>query len=143
MCNHPYLIEGTEAFNVPPEEAARLRISASGKLQLFDRMLAFLHAHGHRVLVFSQFTTMLNVLEAYMLSRYGAGVCATHMGSMLHPPSTVCRSPLLYRQLPFGSSAFTPCAEQGACLCASTGGRACQEYRVGGMRCAPVGRRKR
>ena len=73
VCNHPYLMEGTEPRNKPLEELNQLRISASGKLQLFDQMLAYLHARGHRVLVFSQFTSMLDVLEAYMLSRYSAG----------------------------------------------------------------------
>ena len=53
VANHPYLIEDTEP---PPasgpgdeERLARLRISASGKLQLLDSLLAQLQERGHRV----------------------------------------------------------------------------------------------
>ncbi len=44
---------------------ARL-IQASGKLMLLDRMLAKLRAQGHRVLLFSQYVIMLDVLEDYI-----------------------------------------------------------------------------
>eukprot|EP00741_Cyanophora_paradoxa_P025184 tig00000350_g24309.t1 len=46
-------------------------LEASAKLQLLDRMLAKLRAGGNRVLIFSLFTTMLDVLERYVdLRRY-------------------------------------------------------------------------
>ncbi len=37
----------------------------SGKLQVLDRLLDKLLARGHRVVLFSQFTTMLGILQEY------------------------------------------------------------------------------
>ncbi|MDC0526042.1 SWF/SNF helicase family protein [bacterium] len=54
-------------------------MDASGKLQLLDRLLARLHANGHRVVLFSQFTSMLDLLEQYLTGR--AYECAPS-----HPP---------------------------------------------------------
>ena len=47
-------------------------VASSGKLQLLDRLLVQLKAAGSRVLLFSQFTLTLDVLEEYALSRWGA-----------------------------------------------------------------------
>ena len=44
-------------------------MQASGKLRLLDRMLPKLKGDGHRVLLFSQFTSMLDILEDYCLLR--------------------------------------------------------------------------
>lgn len=44
-------------------------VQASGKLRLLDRMLPRLQADGHRVLLFSQFTSMLDILEDFCLLR--------------------------------------------------------------------------
>lgn len=38
----------------------------SGKFQELDRLLPKLKAEGHRVLIFSQFTMMLDILERYL-----------------------------------------------------------------------------
>lgn len=40
-------------------------VGGSGKLLMLDRMLPRLRADGHRVLLFSQFTSMLDLLEDY------------------------------------------------------------------------------
>ena len=82
MCNHPYLMEGTEPTDKPWEECAKLRISASGKLQLLDKMLTVLQQNGHRVLIFSQFTSMLDVLETYVSHRFGATMYQRVDGTM-------------------------------------------------------------
>ncbi len=47
-------------------------IASSGKLQLLDRLLLKLKAAGSRVLLFSQFTLTLDVLEEYARTRWGA-----------------------------------------------------------------------
>ncbi len=47
-------------------------VGASGKLQLLDRLLLKLKAAGSRVLLFSQFTLTLDVLEEYARTRWGA-----------------------------------------------------------------------
>ncbi|KAK0409561.1 hypothetical protein QR680_004620 [Steinernema hermaphroditum] len=67
-CNHPYLIPKAS------EEAPKLMngiyegealVKACGKLQLLQKMLAKLKKGGHRVLIFSQMTMMLDVLEDF------------------------------------------------------------------------------
>ncbi len=45
------------------------RINASGKLELLDKMMARLLAAGHRVLIYSQFTRTLDILEDWLLGR--------------------------------------------------------------------------
>eukprot|EP00927_Polykrikos_kofoidii_P024777 TRINITY_DN22437_c0_g1_i1.p1 TRINITY_DN22437_c0_g1~~TRINITY_DN22437_c0_g1_i1.p1 ORF type:complete len:951 (-),score=170.91 TRINITY_DN22437_c0_g1_i1:150-3002(-) len=61
---HPYLF-GRGVGERAPEEL----ILASGKLETLDRLLRKVHRFGHRVLVFSQFTSMLDILEDLMRLR--------------------------------------------------------------------------
>ncbi|XP_014378456.1 chromodomain-helicase-DNA-binding protein 1-like isoform X2 [Alligator sinensis] len=49
-----------------PFEIGDHLIEASGKLCLLDKLLSFLYAGGHRVLLFSQMTQMLDILQDYM-----------------------------------------------------------------------------
>ena len=44
-------------------------VDGSGKLHLLDRMLRRLKEENHRVLIFSQMTTMLDVIEDYITTR--------------------------------------------------------------------------
>lgn len=60
-CNHPYLF--VEQYNMYQREEI---VRASGKFELLDRLLPKLHRAGHRVLLFSQMTKLLNILEVYM-----------------------------------------------------------------------------
>ncbi|XP_022355796.1 lymphoid-specific helicase isoform X4 [Enhydra lutris kenyoni] len=64
-CNHPYLIEYpidpvTQEFKIDEE-----LITNSGKFLILDRMLPELKARGHKVLLFSQMTRMLDILMDY------------------------------------------------------------------------------
>ncbi|KAL1772684.1 chromodomain-helicase-DNA-binding protein 1-like isoform X1 [Sigmodon hispidus] len=61
--DHPYLFDGVEP---EPFEIGEHLVEASGKLHLLDRLLAFLYSGGHRVLLFSQMTQMLDILQDYM-----------------------------------------------------------------------------
>uniref|UniRef100_UPI00398E5C1D chromodomain-helicase-DNA-binding protein 1-like isoform X1 n=2 Tax=Pristiophorus japonicus TaxID=55135 RepID=UPI00398E5C1D len=61
--NHPYLFDGVEP---EPFQIGDHLVEASGKLHLLDKLLAFLHPRGHRVLLFSQMTRILDVLQDYM-----------------------------------------------------------------------------
>ncbi|XP_007946578.1 chromodomain-helicase-DNA-binding protein 1-like [Orycteropus afer afer] len=61
--DHPYLFDGVEP---EPFEIGDHLIEASGKLYLLDKLLAFLYSRGHRVLLFSQMTQMLDILQDYM-----------------------------------------------------------------------------
>ncbi|XP_063757065.1 chromodomain-helicase-DNA-binding protein 3 isoform X2 [Eleginops maclovinus] len=68
-CNHPYLfpvasIEAQKNPNGAYEGSALTK--ASGKLTLLQKMLRKLKDQGHRVLVFSQMTKMLDLLEDFL-----------------------------------------------------------------------------
>uniref|UniRef100_A0A669FA21 Chromodomain helicase DNA binding protein 3 n=1 Tax=Oreochromis niloticus TaxID=8128 RepID=A0A669FA21_ORENI len=68
-CNHPYLfpVASMEAPKTPSGayEGSALT-KASGKLTLLQKMLRKLKEQGHRVLVFSQMTKMLDLLEDFL-----------------------------------------------------------------------------
>lgn len=85
-CNHPYL------FPVAAEEAplgphgnydTQALVKASGKLVLLAKMLKLLKEQGHRVLIFSQMTKMLDILEdflegeGYKYERIDGGITGT------------------------------------------------------------------
>ncbi|XP_072534072.1 lymphoid-specific helicase isoform X2 [Salminus brasiliensis] len=68
-CNHAYLIEyplvpGTEEFKIDEQ-----LVGASGKFLILDRMLPELKKRGHKVLIFSQMTSVLDVLMDYCYLR--------------------------------------------------------------------------
>ncbi|XP_023785273.1 lymphoid-specific helicase isoform X3 [Cyanistes caeruleus] len=68
-CNHPYLIEypldpATQQFKVDED-----LVKNSGKFLLLDRMLPELKKRGHKVLLFSQMTMMLDILMDYCYLR--------------------------------------------------------------------------
>ena len=65
--NHPYLFQGAEPG--PPYTTGEHLIEASGKLVLLDKLLKKLKAKDSRVLIFSQMTRVLDILEDYMLYR--------------------------------------------------------------------------
>ena len=58
ICNHPYLFLNEYAID---EDLIR----SSGKFELLDRMLPKLKRAGHRVLMFSQMTQVMTILERY------------------------------------------------------------------------------
>ncbi|XP_071987144.1 lymphoid-specific helicase [Engystomops pustulosus] len=67
--NHPYLIEYpldpyTQEFKVDQE-----LVNSSGKFLILDRMLPELKKRGHKVLMFSQMTMMLDILMDYCYFR--------------------------------------------------------------------------
>ncbi|XP_076062589.1 chromodomain-helicase-DNA-binding protein Mi-2 homolog isoform X3 [Oratosquilla oratoria] len=85
-CNHPYLFpaaaeEAPKAPNGMFESKALIK--ACGKFMLLESMLAKLKRDGHRVLIFSQMTKMLDVLEdfceglGYKYERIDGGVTGT------------------------------------------------------------------
>ncbi|XP_054458435.1 chromodomain-helicase-DNA-binding protein 1-like [Anoplopoma fimbria] len=61
--DHPYLFDGVEP---EPFEMGEHLVEASGKLSLLDGMMSYLHKGGHRILLFSQMTRMLDILQDYM-----------------------------------------------------------------------------
>ncbi|PON49082.1 histone H3-K9 methyltransferase [Parasponia andersonii] len=71
VCNHPYLIPGTEPDSGSIEFLHEMRIKASAKLTLLHSMLRILYKEGHRVLIFSQMTKLLDILEDYLTIEFG------------------------------------------------------------------------
>ena len=64
VCNHPYLFPGIEAEDAP--SMGEHLIETSGKLIILDRLLKKLYAEdNHKVLIFSQMTMVLDILEDY------------------------------------------------------------------------------
>jgi SNF2 family DNA or RNA helicase len=53
----------------PSPHAGEDIVAASGKLEVLDRLLRRLQRRGHRVVLFSQFNMMLDVLEDYLNMR--------------------------------------------------------------------------
>ncbi|PHT45768.1 CHD3-type chromatin-remodeling factor PICKLE [Capsicum baccatum] len=63
LCCHPFMLEGVEPED--PNEFTKQLLESSGKLQLLDKMMVKLKDQGHRVLIYSQFQHMLDLLEDY------------------------------------------------------------------------------
>jgi superfamily II DNA/RNA helicase len=63
-CNHPYLFAGAEPG--PPFFMGEHLVENAGKMILLDKLLPRLRARDSRVLIFSQMTRMLDVLEDYL-----------------------------------------------------------------------------
>lgn len=69
LCNHPYI------FPRPAEEAPKNKngvykqkalVAACGKFKVLQKMLIKLKKRGHRVLLFSQMTRMLDIIEHFL-----------------------------------------------------------------------------
>ena len=66
-CNHPYLFDGVEDKTLDP--FGEHLVTHSGKLVLLDKLLPRLQSKGSRVLIFSQMTRVLDILEDYCTMR--------------------------------------------------------------------------
>lgn len=66
-CNHPYLFDGAEPG--PPYTTSEHLIVNSGKLTVLDKLLPKFQKQGDRVLIFSQMTRLLDILEDFALYR--------------------------------------------------------------------------
>ena len=62
VCIHPFLFPDTED---PDSTSLEELIGASGKLTVLDKLLRSLYEKGHRVVLFTQFTSVLDILEDY------------------------------------------------------------------------------
>ncbi|KAJ3393137.1 hypothetical protein HDU92_007968 [Lobulomyces angularis] len=77
-CIHPFLLKGAEdqiiseySADTAEKQFAAL-IQASGKMVLIDKLLTKLKAGGHKVLIFSQMTRCLDIIQDYLRGkRYG------------------------------------------------------------------------
>jgi SWI/SNF-related matrix-associated actin-dependent regulator of chromatin subfamily A member 5 len=64
-CNHPYLFDGAEPG--PPYTTDQHIVDNCGKMILLDKLLKRLKEQGSRVLIFTQMTKVLDILEDYCL----------------------------------------------------------------------------
>ncbi|XP_065892694.1 chromodomain-helicase-DNA-binding protein 1-like isoform X2 [Dysidea avara] len=62
-CNHPYLFDGVEP---EPFELGEHLVESSGKLLALDKLLEHARSCDHRVLIFSQMTRMLDIIQDYL-----------------------------------------------------------------------------
>lgn len=65
--SHPFLFDGSEIN--PDETSLEDLIGASGKLSVLDMLLRSLFQKGHRSVLFSQFTMILDLIEDYCILR--------------------------------------------------------------------------
>lgn len=66
-CNHPYLFEGAEPG--PPYTTDEHLVFNSGKMVILDKILTRMQKQGSRVLIFSQMSRVLDILEDYCVFR--------------------------------------------------------------------------
>ena len=69
VCNHPFLLEGVEEIlteGMSQKDILDSLISSCGKMILLDKLLTKLYAEKRRVLIFSQMTRVLDLLEDYL-----------------------------------------------------------------------------
>jgi SWI/SNF-related matrix-associated actin-dependent regulator of chromatin subfamily A member 5 len=66
-CNHPYLFEGAEPG--PPYTTDEHLVFNSGKMVILDKILFRMKKQGSRVLIFSQMSRVLDILEDYCVFR--------------------------------------------------------------------------
>ncbi|UZP40748.1 hypothetical protein NXS19_008564 [Fusarium pseudograminearum] len=74
VCNSPHNFYNPwkASTELPVDDSI---VTASGKMLLLDRLLPRLFEGGHKVLIFSQFTTQLDILEDYCAELRGWKVC--------------------------------------------------------------------
>ena len=63
VCSHPFLFDWPLDPNTMQPVLNVELVSASGKMMLLDQLLGELFKRKHKVLLFSQFTTMLDIIE--------------------------------------------------------------------------------
>eukprot|EP00941_MAST-03F_sp_MAST-3F-sp1_P003226 g3226.t1 len=63
VCNHPYLFDGVEDRTLDPN--GEHLVENCGKMVLLDKLLRKLKAQKRRVLIFSQMTRLLDILEDF------------------------------------------------------------------------------
>ena len=66
-CNHPYLFEGAEPG--PPYTTDEHLVNNAGKMVMLDKILVRMKKQGSRVLIFSQMSRVLDILEDYCVFR--------------------------------------------------------------------------
>jgi len=67
VCNHPHLFLYRRDFEIPKKDKFREEfIESSNKLKLVERLITKLLEQNHKILLFSQYTMMLDILEVFL-----------------------------------------------------------------------------
>ncbi|CAJ2514211.1 Uu.00g023300.m01.CDS01 [Anthostomella pinea] len=74
VCNSPHNFYNPWTYS-ETEPVNESIVTASGKMLLLDRLLPELFRRGHKVLIFTQFTTQLDILHDYCAELRGWNVC--------------------------------------------------------------------
>lgn len=72
VCNSPHHFSWPFAPDEDPDESL---ITASGKMLMLDRLVPYLFKAGHKVILFSQFSKQLDILEEWAGTLRGWPVC--------------------------------------------------------------------
>ncbi|KAF8196975.1 SNF2 family DNA-dependent ATPase [Pholiota molesta] len=75
VCSHPFLFDWPVDPNTMDPVLGEELLNASGKMMVLDRLLQELFRRKHKVLLFSQFTTMLDIIEAWAVDHMGWKIC--------------------------------------------------------------------
>ncbi|SNX86342.1 related to proliferation associated SNF2-like protein [Melanopsichium pennsylvanicum] len=75
ICNHPFLFDWPVDKDSGQLVVNKDLINASGKMLMLNRLLDELFHRGHKVLIFSQFTTMLDIIEEWANEFKGFRTC--------------------------------------------------------------------
>jgi ATP-dependent DNA helicase len=67
VCSHPFLFDWPLDPRTREPVVNEELVDASGKMMVLDRLLGELFKRKHKVLLFSQFTTMLDIIEVCSL----------------------------------------------------------------------------
>ena len=72
LCNHPYLML-EDIQSIPDSMYFRDVLCSSGKLAVLDKLIDMIlikqEQDGHKMLIFSQFTTMLDIVQGYLFTK--------------------------------------------------------------------------
>ncbi|KZT01956.1 uncharacterized protein LAESUDRAFT_738942 [Laetiporus sulphureus 93-53] len=75
ICSHPFLFDWPIDPDTQQPALNEELVSTSGKMMILERLLEELFRRKHKVLLFSQFTTMLDIIEDWAIEFKGWNIC--------------------------------------------------------------------
>ncbi|KAL3698484.1 hypothetical protein R1sor_012560 [Riccia sorocarpa] len=66
LCNHPYIFPENKPQVSESEDMSRRLVEVSGKLLFLEKLLPLLKEEGHRVLLVSQMTKVMDIIEDFL-----------------------------------------------------------------------------
>merc|ERR1711871_1517534 len=75
VCNHPFLFEGVEQKDIFGNYDEEGIVAGCGKMIMLDKIMRHAKENGKKVLVFSQFTSVLDIIEDHVRHRKWSNYC--------------------------------------------------------------------